>query len=198
MGDKNSILSGTGILYTAAVGEAEPEIDDLTPPAINITVGGLWAATGFTVDDHEIEFLGDYEEVLVNEVTGACKYLITKEGVIFRGKFSEQNMTTLALQLGTAAMVETAAAADQVNKQVVGYGGGPVVELALMYVDLSQAGGSRVFSMWRAVANNGAKYMKSLKGHRPADFEFSCLSDDSKTAGEQLVRISDILAPASS
>lgn len=199
MPTKANLLAGTGTLYQAATGEALPQINDLTPPAVTITVAGNWSAQGFTVDKHELEYEPEYEEIVVNEHQGPVKIVLVKEGAIFKAKFSENDLTAYSRAVSAATLSTVSAGADQVAQDILSIGDGTSAEKALLYVSTSPEGGSRIIHIPFCVATGGFLLSHS-KRHADTEFdvEWTILCNPSGTAGQRMFRVYDITAAASS
>jgi len=197
MGTKSNLIVGIGTLYYDATGEALPELDDLTPPAVTITPGGSWAATGFTIDDHEFEFGVETEPVFVNEHAGPIKFALIRESFLVRFKFSEKDLTAASLGVTSSALSTVSAGADQTAQDILKFGDGSLTEKALLYVGTSPEGGSRVIHIPYVVATGNVNFAFG-RGHKPFDVAYQALCDPTGTAGERVAVIYDITAVASS
>lgn len=197
MGTKINLLAGVGTLYTAAQGEALPEVDNLAPPAITVTPGGNWTAIGYTIEDHDFDYEVEHELVQVNESNGAVKAILVKEGALVKFKFAERDLAALNLAMPAGTLTTIAAGADQTAQDNLGIGDGTLVEKSLLYLGRSPEGGSRLIHIPIAVASGGVM-LGQRKGHKPYDVEYTVLSDMTQGAGYRLMTIYDITAAASS
>lgn len=194
---KANLQAGTGVLYTAATGEALPEIDDLEPPSITVTPGGNWEAIGGTIEDHEFEIEVEFEDVFVNEHLGPVKTVCVKEGGIFRIQIAESDLAHLNYALSSRTTYsQTAAGANQTAQDLLKFGDkASTSEVALLYLGSTPEGGSRVIHIPYAVATGGPT-VTFAKGHKGFGAEWTILCDPDGTAGARMFTIYDITAAA--
>ena len=196
MGTVANLLSGTPTIYRAPTGEALPELNDLTPPALTIgTPGGNWTAVGFTMEEHEFEYTPTTEAVRVNEHHGPVKMVLTDEDGMLRFKLAENDLTAWSQGMNASTLSTTTAAADQVGQDLLGAGDGSLTEYAYILVGTSPELGSRVIHIPKGV-ESGASTFTFSKSHNPADVEITIINDTTQTAGERLFKIYDVTAAA--
>ncbi len=195
----SQILGGTPVVYTAAVGEALTELDNLAPPAVTITPGGSWVALGGTVDDYELAYESEFGEVKVNEHLGPVKHFIESEGLIFKLKMAETDFTHLVHGMPMTAVVTTVAAAgDQTAQDQLGIGDGTQRQRALLILGTSPEGGSRVLHIPKAEITGGMALTFSKAEASAFDLEWTALCDPTLGAGNRMASFYDITAVATS
>ena len=196
-GTKANLISGPGVLYIGPVGEALPEIDNLTPPAITITVAGNWVDMGFSMDNHKLLTEQEFEEGYVLEHLGPVVAPPTKERAVFMVKFAERDLGAFNDGTFTRTTLSTiAAGADQTAQDLLGFGDKvATTQKSLMYVAESPEGGSRVLHMYiaQAIENQEILHNLQLEGF---DAAFLLLADPTQSAGETIYKWYDITAVA--
>lgn len=185
-------------MYIAPTGEALPELNNLAPPAVTITTpAGNWALSPFTVEDEDLDYTPEFEEVMVNQHNARVKTLLVKEGAVWKFKFSERDLAAYSKALAAGTLATVSAGADQTAQDTLGLGDGAAVEKSLLYIGLSPEGGSRIIYTPNVVAT-GSLNVGHRKGHKPFDVEYTLNCDPTRSAGERLLKIYDITAAASS
>lgn len=197
MGTVLNLLSGTPTLYIASDGEALPELDDLTPPAKTITVGGSWSAVGFTLEDFEFTYEPTYEEIFVNEHQAPMQSVLVKEMLKLSLVLAEKDFTAWSQTMNAATLATVAAGADQTAQDTLVVGDGTSAIKALLLVGTSPESGSRVIHIPHAKQTGPSKLVMA-KGHKGIGVEFTALTDTSQSAGARLFQAYDITAVASS
>jgi hypothetical protein len=199
MGTKANLLSGVGALYIGPVGEALPEIDDITPPTITVTPAGNWVQVGFTQDNHEFDTETEWEDTMVNESLGACQTVCVKEGGMFKLKFAEKDLLAIQTALSSRLTLSTVSeGADQTGQDIIGFGDKATsTEKALLYLATNPEGGSRLVHIPIAMAVENLNMIRSLK-QEGFNMGFKMLADTTQPAGETIYKIYDITTAASS
>ena len=194
-----NVLTGTPTIYTAPVGEAIPELNDLNPPAVTITPAGNWSLLGYTIEDWALEYEPDLEIIEANEDTAPIKRILVAETLKFKIKVIETDFRHLAESIpygGTVTVVS--AGADQTEQDQIAVGSGTLTEVALLILATSPEAGSRVIHIPKAVATGGMALTWKKNAASDFDIEWEAVSDSALTAGERMARFYDITAVASS
>ena len=198
MGTVSNLLAGTVVIYRGPSGEALPELDDLTPPAVTVSPGGNWVAEGFTMEDYELEYTPTFEPVKVNENNGPIKMVLVDEEASFRFTLSENDMTAWNHSINASTLTAQAAGIDVTAQDQLGVGDGSLTEYAYLLLGTSPEAGSRVIHIPKAVETGPVTFTFS-KSHKPVSgIELTILNDTTQTAGERLFKVYDITAVASS
>ncbi len=199
MATKANLLDGPGLLYIAPTGEALPELDDLTPPAITVTPAGNWTAEGFFLEGHELDIEVEWEQRFVDQHLGPIRQVAVREGGLFKVKFVEEDLTAYNVGLSSRTTLSTVAAgADQTAQDQLGFGDkASTTERSLLFVSTNPEAGSRLIHIPIAVATENLALVSKLAGEG-FDIGFSILADPTKSAGERMLKFYDITAVASS
>lgn len=198
MGTILHLQAAKGTLYTATALESLPEVDDLTPPAYTVTPGGDWVVVGFTDEaNHEFECVVEWEQTKVMENLSTVRITCISEGAIFRCKFLETDVIQMHNAISSrGTLTETTAAENQTAQEVLKFGDKTTTtEKSLLYKAESPEGGTRLIYFPYAVATGGLMVPMG-KSPKPYDVEFTGRCNTSGTAGERLLKVIDILAPA--
>lgn len=191
-----NLISGTPQVYIAATGEALPEIDDLDPSTLVISVAGNWTAIGGTIDDHILEYTPTFNPVSVNEHLNPVKYILAGEEGKFMVKFAEYDLTHVDYSMAASTLSTTSAGADQTGQDILKVGSGTAAETAVLVVGTSPEGGSRVLHIPKAIATGGLSIPWSKSDVSQWDVEWTIISDTTLTAGEDMLVVYDITAAA--
>ncbi len=201
MAVKTNLVVGQGTLYTAATGEALPELDDMAPPLITVTPGGNWVAIGATADNEpsQFEYTPTWEPVRTNQDTGPIKLVLTAEEALFKVKFAEHDFLAWSTALKGVTTLETVSAgADQTAQDIIPIGSPATVnEIALLWTGTNPESGTRVIHIPFAVATAGTVFGFD-KVQTVYDVEWTALTDPTATAGERMAKMYDVTAVASS
>ena len=198
MGTVLNLLAGTPTLYVAPTGEALPELDDLEPPVLTIsTPAGNWTAVGFTANEFKLTYTPEFEGVRVNEAMADVKLVLVGEAGEVSLELAENDLTAFNTLMNASTLATVAAGADQVAQDTLGLGGGSAAEKALLFVGTSPEGGSRVIHVPKAEQVSPGE-VTMAKGHKGAPVTFQMIQDLTETAGEQLFKVYDVTAVATS
>lgn len=192
MGTLANLLAGPGMLYVAPVGESLPELNDIDSGII--TPAGNWSALGYRTEPGLLmEYNPGLEKVMIEEATGPVKMNLHEEEVLLSSGLAERDMQAYKDAISALTTSQTAAGASQTAQDVFSLGGGTVREVQLLFIGKSPEGYSRAIVAWKAVAQGkiSDKYSKKFAG---INAQWMVLSDPSKSAGQQLLKVIDITA----
>lgn len=190
-----NIIAGLGTLYTAAIGEALPEISNLAPPLITITPGGTWADFGATADEQEWSYEAEFEGEEINEKNMDVATYLIKESMTFKISLKERTLALWNKLMAASTLSTTAAAADQTAQTKLAIGEGSAVGRALLYMHTNPNSGSRLFHMPRVMPVKFGPVTFKKGATKPFGAEFKV--DYDASAGYAM-KIFDITAAASS
>jgi len=196
-----NVTHSKGMVYTASYGEAEPA-DDV---AYGTAWGGNWARVGYTMAPVTLAYEDERAEIGVQEALTKIKEFKTAESVVLETTLAELDASYLNLAAASGAVTDTAAGADQVQKEAWVVGGESVVNeyawgIEARYIDGSGTTWPIRIYVWKGVAKlNGAlEFSKDADAAVGIGLQISALADTTKSEGQQLLKFERVLAAASS
>lgn len=196
--DSTNLIAGTLTQYLAEYGEALPELDDLTPPAITVTPAGNWTRGGFTLDAQTLEYEGELQEVRVNESPNVITTHLVTNAATFKARYAERDLANFADAIGGSALSAVSAGADQTAQDQLTVGAASPTKKAMLLVGANPEGGTRIFHM-PAVWAKPMFNLSHTRQHEGYDAEFIIGQDTTNVlTSSVLFTIYDITAVASS
>ena len=198
MGTLANLITGVGTVYTAPFGEPKVEKNDLAPPAITVTPGGNWVATGFTRDGVKILYEPTIEPVFVDQHDGPVKWDKIAERCKVSFVVAEQDVEAWEIAIAACTQSAVAAAADQTAQSIVKVGDDTITPIAMMIVGNSPTADADSIIEFHRVIQTGSPEISMMKTQEGLQVEFDVGCDVTQTAGERFFVKTDITAVASS
>lgn len=198
--DITNLIAGPFSLWTAAVGTAAVESDDIAPPGITVpTPSAPWVQIGITSRDapHSLHHEKEIQKVLGWEHTGTLRRYVITEDCWFEFALAELDYRHLAYAGGTWTFTTTASGADQTAQDNIGIGGGTLNERAFMAIGSSPEGGSRVIHMPKVVSTEPTDLVGQAE-HVGIVMRFEANADITQASTEELAILIDITGEAAS
>lgn len=193
---RTALFAGPAVVYLAPTGEALPEINDLTPPAISgVSPGGNWTKIDHVMDAVQLSFSREFQEVDTFEALGSQKLHATKESASIALKVGDRTFDNVDDYVPGVSLETVAAAADQVAQTIASFGGAGVTEMALLAIISNENSGDRIVHVPICVSVGEASEVMSRE-HNGMDIELKVLADPTATAGQEMFRIYSITAAA--
>jgi hypothetical protein len=194
-----NIIAGPLTVYEAPLSEALPEIDDLAPPTITVTPAGNWVASGFTEEEFHLVYTPDYQDVQTNEHCTPVTGFLATAAAEFSYVQSEDDLTAYERSISESTLTTVAAAADQTAQDQLGVGGesSTITLRSLLITGLNPEGGSRLVHVYRSLVTGPSDWARS-RAHMNRTVTYRFYADPSQTDGEQVFKLYDITAAASS
>jgi len=192
---RTNLIAGVGALYTAATGEALPELDDIDTGIV--TPAGNWSQTPYFTDEEGVTvvYTPELEPIKVADYNGVIKHILVGEEAKVTSVLAETDMPSFQLAISAITNETTAAAADQTGQDHWGIGGGSIAEKALLWVGTSPEGYSRVIHVPLCVSVVEVTHEnKKKKGSGGVALEFNVMQDTTATTGYQMVEWYDMTA----
>jgi len=195
---RTALFAGPAVVYLAPTGEALPEINDLTPPAISgVTPGGNWTKVDHVMDAVELVYSREFQDVNTFEALGTQKVHATSEAAAIRFKVGDRTFDNLDDYAPGITLETVAAGADQVAQTIAHFGGAGVTEMALLAIVSNEVSGDRIIHVPICVSVGEVSEIMSRE-HNGMDIELKVLADPTRDAGEEMFDIYSITAVASS
>ena len=135
--------------------------------------------------------------ISINEVLAAPVPILTEEALEFSYTLAEDDLTNWKGSINAGTFGTVAAGADQTAQDTFIVGSGTVSIRALLLLGTNPEGGSRVAHIFRAVQSGPSEWARSRE-HQGRPVTWMGLADTTKAAGQNLYKIYDITAAASS
>lgn len=190
-GTAANVLVGPARLLVAPIGSTLPTLDGTTNP---VTWDAAFKEVGYTDDGVTLVYNPTIKDIMVDEEMAPVKKILEAEKCSVQVKLAEATLQNLARCI--SASTYAASAADSTHAQLASIkaGSGSITEVIIAFEGLNQAGLQRIFIGYRAIpqGNVSAQMRRSDKVVYTA--EFGLVADSTKSAGQRLFEIVDILA----
>lgn len=197
MGVADIIVSPCRILYSAA---------GATLPADTLAVGGAWPTgwteLGYTKTPLSVEYSFDSLDYDIQESLAAVGRARIKEGLKMETVLAELTGANLDLAFD-GALTLTSAGAGQPAKEELTIGDTSALAVLQWGFEgdyVSAAGNSHPLRIivWKATAETGGKLEFGKADTSGVPLKLAAIADMTKSAGQRLLKVSKITAPASS
>lgn len=194
-----NIIAGPLTVYEGPLGESLPDMDDIAPPGITITPGGNWVASGSTQEEFHLIYTPTFESVQINEVTAPVTAFETSAEAEFSYVQAEDDITAWERTIASSTKSTVAAGADQTAQDLlkVGTESSTVTLISLCITGLNPEGGTRLIHGYRALATGPSDWARA-RGHMGRTCTYSLYADPAGATGQNLFKVYDITAQASS
>jgi hypothetical protein len=181
MGVIANITVGASNLYIAPAGTALP---NLTGAASDF--GGAFTEVGFTQDGIEYDYTPTWKDIMVDELMGPAKKILTAHKLIVSAKLAESTLENLKAAIPGSTLTGTTLTIGSVTE---------APEFVLGWRGPSVNGGTRSALLSRVVSIGAVKAHYQRKDMVIYQTQFEALSDPTQAAAADLATVKDFTTP---
>jgi hypothetical protein len=190
-----NVLVGSARLLVAVLGTALPTV---TPATGALTWLPAWKEVGATEKGTDISYTPTIGDIKIDESAAPIGKLLTTEKCIISATLAEATLLNLQRSISASKLTTVVAEADVAGTTVVDVGSGVLTYCMVGLEGIGPGGLPRFIIGYKAMAAAAVKMAFARTTQTNIPIQFELLADTSKPLGEQLYKIVNIDAVATS